>query len=60
MPPMRYFVVRQTREVRIATSNGVLGAAQTASKLFAGEAIEDDSEARGPIIDRKLEVEEDR
>lgn len=62
MPPMRYFVVTQTREVRIATSEGLLDAAEHASKLFAGEEVASGgmTEARSPIIDRKLLVEEER
>lgn len=63
MPPMRYFTVTQTREVRIATSEGLLDAAQHASRLFAGETIpseEDATKARSPIIDRKLLIEEER
>lgn len=61
MPNMRYFMVTQERQVRIAAST-IVEAGLAASKLFAGEELDDvrATAARSPIIDRKLSVEEER
>lgn len=63
MPPTRYFVVTQERQVRVSAPS-VIEAAQCAAKVFAGEdlAVEHVEQAtpRSPIVDRKLSVEEDR